>query len=625
MSYNPAVPIEYFDVIFIDECHRSIYSDWRPVLEYFDAFLVGLTATPDNRAFAFFERNLVYEYGQAQAVADGVNIDYDVYRVRTQITQAGSKVERGNMLWYRNKQTREPTYEQLTDDLLYEGRHLDCDVMTPDQIRTVITAYKDALFTELFPGRREVPKTLIFAKHDAHAEDIVKIVREVFGKGNDFAQKITYRVTGAKPEELINRFRVSYNPRIVVSVDMISTGTDIKPLEVLFFMRPIKSRTFFEQMKGRGSRVMRDEEFRLVTPDGGSKVRYILFDAVGVTEGLKTDTPPLERKASVSLGTLMKSVAHGNYSDDNLLSLAGRLGRLIKRVTPDDYEELKNLTGGTLQDLADGLLRAIDYDWQVVRAREISAQEDPHVSAVEEAALQLAQEATEAFRLPDVRDLILLLQRRDKQAIDDISLDRVTDQGFDEAQARQKIASFRALMEKNKDKIDLFELILNRPPGSSLTESVQSVARAIKIPTLGLNNAKIDDVWRAYQKLEGARVRGAGARRLLTDIIALMRYTMQRETDDTVILQPYQDIVNLRFQRWLAEQERLRGQPFTTEQLWWLDRICQRVVTNLQCKESDLDGGPAYDKGGRIAAAQAFGGEQALTKIMRELNERLVA
>jgi type I restriction enzyme R subunit len=624
VSYNPALPVEYFDVIFIDECHRSIYSEWRPALEYFDAFLVGLTATPENRAFAFFKRNLVYEYSQAQSVADSVNVDYDVYRLKTKITEQGSKVERGNVLPYRNKQTRERIYETLGDDLIYEGRHLDRDVMTPDQIRTVIRAYKDVLFTELFPGRSEVPKTLIFAKNDYHAEDIVGIVREEFGKGNDFAQKITYR-SGGKPEELINQFSHRYNPRIAVSVDMISTGTDVKPLEVLLFMRPIKSRTLYEQMRGRGCRTIQDDEFNLITPSSGSKTRYILFDAIGVTEGLKSDNPPLERRPSVSTEDLMKQVANGNYGDATMLTLAGRLGRLVKYVTPDDYETLEKLTNGTLQELAEGLLTSLDYDAQLARAQQISGQEDPAASILEEAALQLAQEATQAFKSQELRDLILQLQRRENQAIDDISLDIVTNQGFNEEQARQDIVSFRARMEENKEKIDLFDLALSRPIGTSLTESIQSVARAIEIPTIGLNRNGIDRTWRAYQKLEAARVRGAGTRRLMTDIIALIRYTMQRETDESVILEPFQNTVNRRFAQWIAEQERLRQQAFSAEQHWWLDRIRDRIATDLQCEERDLDGGSGFDKGGRLGAANAFGSEQELKAILRELNERLVA
>ena len=124
----------------------------------------------------------------------------------------------------------------------------------------MLETFRDRLFTEIFPGRSEVPKTLIFAKDDAHADEIVQIAREVFGKGNDFAAKITYKATGKKADELIAAFRNSYNPRIAVTVDMIATGTDVKPLECVFFMRSVKSRTYFEQMKGRGVRVIDDTD-----------------------------------------------------------------------------------------------------------------------------------------------------------------------------------------------------------------------------------------------------------------------------------------------------------------------------------------------------------------------------
>lgn len=597
VSYNPAVPIEYFDVIFIDECHRSIYSEWRPVLEYFDAFLVGLTATPENRAFAFFERNLVCEYLPAQAVTDGVNVDYELYRLRTKITEQGSVVERGNLLIFRNKQTRERTYEILEDDLIYEGRHLDRDVVAPDQIRTVLTAYKDALFTQLFPGRWVVPKTLIFAKDDKHADDIVRIVRQVFDAGNDFAQKITYRTYGARPEELISRFRVNYNPRIAVSVDMISTGTDIKPLEVLLFMRPIRSRTLFEQMKGRGCRTISADEFRTITPDADGKKYFVLFDAVGVTEGLKTDNPPLERKPTTPLEILMERVARGEADEDELISLAGRLARYNKLTTAEDQVEVSRLTGGTLADLAENLLMAVDYDQQVARAREMTGLADPPASAIEAAAQQLRQEASQPFISPVLRDLVRLIRSRDKQAIDDLSSDQVLFQDFDRERAKQEISSFRVLMEQNKDEIALFELALKpRPAGTTLAESIQSIARDIKTPTMGLSTEGIDRIWRAYQQLEGDRVRGAGAKRQLTDIIKLIRYTMERETNSSVILEPFESQVNRNFEDWLAEQERLRGQPFNENQRWWLDRIRERVITDLQCEPRDLDRDPGFSK-----------------------------
>ncbi len=285
IEYNPAISIETFDFIITDECHRSIYNLWRQVLEYFDAFIIGLTATPNKQTFGFFNQNLVMEYGHEQAVADGVNVNYDFYRIETEITESGSKVDAGYYVDKRDRETRAVRWERLDEDLAYGANQLDRDVVAMDQIRTVVRAFQDKLFTEIYPGRTEVPKTLIFAKDDSHAEDIVKIAREEFGKGNEFAQKITCKTTGKKPEDLIAEFRNSYFPRIAVTVDMIATGTDIKPLEVVLFMRSVRSRTFFEQMKGRGVRVISEDDLRAVTPDAKTKDHFIIVDAVGGLRG----------------------------------------------------------------------------------------------------------------------------------------------------------------------------------------------------------------------------------------------------------------------------------------------------------------------------------------------------
>jgi len=250
-----------------DECHRFIYNLWRQVLEYFDAFLIGLTATPSKQTLGFFNQNLVMEYSRERAVTDGVNVDGEVYCIRTQVTEKGSTVDAGYWVAHRARLTREERWEQLDEELVYSARQLDRNVVTPDQIRTVIRTYRDRLFSEIFPGRTKVPKTLIFAKDDNHAETIVDIVREEFGKGNDFCQKITYKVSGKTPEELIAEFRNSYDPRVAVTVDMVATGTDIKPLEVLLFLRDVKSRVLFEQMLGRGTRVIKPNDLQIVSSD----------------------------------------------------------------------------------------------------------------------------------------------------------------------------------------------------------------------------------------------------------------------------------------------------------------------------------------------------------------------
>ena len=255
----------------------------------------------------------------------------NVATTSTALKQRSPKRKQGGAGFYidkRDKLTRQVRWEVLEDDVEYTASQLDRDVVAPDQIRTIIRTFKEKLFTEIFPGRTEVPKTLVFAKDDSHAEDIVHIIWEEFGKGNEFCKKITYKTTGEKPEDLIASFRNSYNPRIAVTVDMISTGTDIRPLECLLFMRDIKSRVYFEQAKGRGTRTISDTDFRAVTPDAAAKTHFVIVDAVGVCENDKTDSRPLERKMTVSFDKLIESVALGVRDTDTITSWrkAGQAG-----------------------------------------------------------------------------------------------------------------------------------------------------------------------------------------------------------------------------------------------------------------------------------------------------------
>ncbi|HET7038104.1 MAG TPA: DEAD/DEAH box helicase family protein, partial [Thermomicrobiaceae bacterium] len=393
VAYNPAIPIETFDVIVIDECHRSIYNLWRQVLEYFDAFLVGLTATPAKQTFGFFNQNLVMEYAHPQAVADGVNVDFTIYRIRTQITEQGATVEAGTWIDRRDRRSRKVRWEQLDDELTYSAAALDRDVVAEDQIRTVIRTFKERLFSEIFPGRSEVPKTLIFAKDDSHADDIVQIVRDEFGRGNDFCQKITYRTatarivtseigpdgaprevvtykaSGVRAEDLLSAFRNAYNPRIVVSVDMIATGTDVKPLEIVMFLRAVKSRNYFEQMLGRGVRVINPTDFQAVTPDARHKSHFVVIDCVGVTEQELVDMPSLERQPGVAFGKLLNVVAYGNSSPDVVSTLAGRLARLDRTLEEPERRSLAALAGMDLQAIVRGLVAALDPDRQLEEAR----------------------------------------------------------------------------------------------------------------------------------------------------------------------------------------------------------------------------------------------------------------
>ena len=230
VDYNPAVPIETFDVVIVDECHRSIYGLWRQVLEYFDAFIVGLTATPTKQTFGFFNQNLVMEYTpraggrrRGQRRLRRLPDPHRDHRARAARSTPGSSTA------FRDRQTRQRALGEAR-----RGRR-----PTAPRRSTARSSPRTRSAPSSAPSRtgcsprssraaREVPKTLIFAKDDTHADDIVQIVREEFGKGNEFAAKITYKTTGRKPDELIAAFRNSYNPRIAVTVDMIATGTDVQ-------------------------------------------------------------------------------------------------------------------------------------------------------------------------------------------------------------------------------------------------------------------------------------------------------------------------------------------------------------------------------------------------------------
>jgi type I restriction enzyme, R subunit len=367
VAYNPAVPPETFDVIVVDECHRSIYSIWRQVLEYFDAYLIGLTATPASHTYGFFNQNLVMEYPHEQAVADGVNVDFEVYRIQTRITEKGSTVEAsdGVQLGMRDLATREVRWETPDEDLSYEGKDLDRAVVAKDQIRLIARTFRDRLPTEIFPGRKEVPKTLVFAKDDSHAEDIVEIFREEFGCGNEQCQKITYKTTGAAPRDLIQAFRNNYYPRIAVTVDMVATGTDIRPIEIVLFMRMVKSRVLFEQMKGRGVRIIDPNELKAVTPDASAKTHFVIVDCVGMTETKLSDSRPLERNKTVPLKALLDHVAMGGTDPDRLSSLASRLARLDKQCGPEEDAAKRLLT-----DVVSLVRFALHQDEELVPYRE---------------------------------------------------------------------------------------------------------------------------------------------------------------------------------------------------------------------------------------------------------------
>ena len=628
VAYNPAVPIESYDMIIVDECHRSIYGVWRQVLEYFDAFLVGLTATPGIQTFAFFDQNLVMEYGHAQAVADRVNVDFDVFRIRTEIGETGSIVPAGFVTEFRDRETRQKRLDRVDEDLDYDPVDLDRRVVAPDQIRTVVRTLRDSLPT-IFGDRerrddgllRHVPKTLIFAKDDSHADDIVQIVREEFALGNEGAVKITYRSgeSGNKPEDLLQRFRTDYQTRIAVTVDMIATGTDVKPIECVVFMRMVRSRNFFEQMKGRGVRVIHSDDLRRVTPDATAKDRFVIVDAVGVTDAGLHDTVPLERQHHVSFDRLLNLIGVGSVEPDVVSSVASRLARLDHRITADDRAEVESVAGVGISELVRGITDALDPDRQYAAAAAAAGVDDPTPEQVADAGKRLIAEALKPLAgNPELREKLVEVRRSYEQVIDSASRDRVISEGFSVDavdRARGQVDSWRQFIEEHKDEITALEVPYRQPYGGGLTyDDIKELANAIGRPP---HRWTPDALWQAYETLDASKVRGSG-RRVSTDLVSLVRYALGNADE----LVAYPDLVNERFEAWLHQQKGA-GTSFTDDQINYLGLIRDHLSASLSIAPADLQNPPFSTHGGLGRARQLFGND--LGSLLDELTQTLAA
>ncbi len=628
VAYNPAVPIESYDLIIIDECHRSIYGVWRQVLEYFDAFLVGLTATPGVQTLGFFEQNLVMRYTHEHAVADKVNAQFEVFRIRTEITESGGTVPAQFVTEFRDRETRTISLKKVDADIDYDATQLDKRVVAPDQIRTVVRTLRDSL-PVMFKDRERgddgllqyIPKTLIFAKDDSHADDIVQIVREEFVLDNEGAVKITYRSGegGDKPEELLRRFRNDFKTRIAVTVDMIATGTDVKPIECVVFMRLVRSRNFFEQMKGRGVRVMERDHLRLVTPDAEAKDRFVIVDAVGVTELDLHDTVPLERKRGVSFDRLLNLIGVGSVDPAVVSSAASRLARLDRRMTEQDRADVEDLAGIRLADLVRGMVDALDPDRQHALAAEDAGVDDPTPEQVAAAGAKLIQEAV----LPlasnaALRQKLIDVRRSYEQVIDTASKDQVISDEFSlEARdlAMSRIESWQQFIDNNKDEITALDVLYSQPYGSGLTYTeIKELANAIEKPPYRWTP---DSLWKAYETLDKSKVRGSG-HRVSTDLVSLVRYALG-EADELVA---FPDLVNDRFEAWLLQQSNA-DRSFTADQARFLELIKDRIATNLGIEPSELTAPPFSTQGGLGKARQLFGDK--LDALLDELTAALAA
>jgi Type I site-specific restriction-modification system, R (restriction) subunit and related helicases len=642
--YNSKYPPEFFDIIIIDECHRSIYNVWQQVLDYFDAFLIGLTATPDSRTHAFFKQNIVSEYTHEQAVLDDVNVGrVGTYVIETQIGSKGSIILK-QTVEKRNRLSRKKRWEQLDENLDYKPSQLDRDVVNLSQIRNVIREFKQKVLEEMFPRREEVPKTLVFAKTDSHADDIITIIREEFGEGNEFCKKITYAAT-EDPKTVLNQFRNGYNPRIAVTVDMIATGTDVKPIECLIFMRDVRSKSYFEQMLGRATRTLDYENLHRVSPSATQrKLGYVIVDAVGVTKSQKTTSRQLERKPTISMKDLMMSVAMGAHDDDTLTTIANRLVKLDKLMNASEKNEFMMLCqnegivlGTTIENdvtvpcpetlispisIATTLLNAFDEDVIVEVAQtkyELNNSEQVTDEQYKQISEQMAIAASAPFNNPKLRGFIENIRKSQEQIMDNENIDEVTFSGWDSEhaeKAEEVVNTFSQFIEEKKNSISALEIIYSQSYRSRpLTlKMVEELHAALQAAPYHLTNEKL---WAAYSIHQPEKVRKKSVVNKLADIVSLIRFQLGQTKE----LHPFSDEVNLRFRDWIMEKNAGYGQ-FTEEQTEWLRMIRDHIATSMSITIDDFDYTPFDTRGGRGKFYQLFGNEYE--HILNEMNYTLV-
>jgi type I restriction enzyme, R subunit len=625
--YDAKLPMEFFDFIVIDECHRSIYNLWKQVLEYFDSFQIGLTATPDNRTFGYFKQNIVSEYTHQQAVVDGVNVGYNIFLIETDITKKGSKIWKGEFVDHREKLTRKKRWDQLDEDLVYSSKKLDDEVVNPNQIRTVIRNFKDHL-PDMFPerfsenGEFEVPKTLIFAKTDSHADDIIQIVREEFGEENRFCKKLTYK-TDEDPKSILAQFRNAYHPRIAVTVDMIATGTDVKPLECLLFMRDVKSRNYFEQMKGRGTRTISLDDLRKVSPAARfTKDHFVIVDAIGVTKSLKTDSRPLEKKPSVPLKDLLGAIAVGVRDDDLFSSIANRLIRLEKQITEKEkivFSEKAN--GKSIPQVVKELLNA--YDPDIVEDVRIKIESEFAGAPPEIKDSEFNRRTTELIEIAastftgSLNTYIENVRKAHEQVIDDINRDKVVFAGWDKenkSNAAELVESFKLWIETHKNEIVALQIFYSQPyRRREITfKMMKELADHLIIdkPLLAPLN-----IWQAYTQLE--KVEGSPRNEMIA-LVSLIRKLVGIDKD----LTSFEKTVDKNFREWVFKKQ-AGTLKFNEAQMNWLRMIKDHIATSIHIDYNDLEYTPFDALGGKGKMWQLFGDE--CERIIEELNEVLAA
>lgn len=573
---NPNLPPDFFDLIIIDECHRSIYGSWRQVLNYFSsAKMIGLTATPAPETFAFFNNNRIVNYTLEKSIADGVNVDYRVFRIKTQATEDGGAILEGERIKRVTRYNGEVKNVKTDEAKTYTSTELNRSIVNPAQIKLILETYRDAVYTQMFndpprePNMDYLPKTLIFALNDNHASNIVKIAKEVFGKENDeqFVQKITY--SAGDSNELIRRFRNDKEFRIAVTVTLVATGTDVKPLEVVMFMRDVESESLYVQMKGRGVRTIGDEQLRNVTPNAYSKDMFYLVDAVGVTESIKTVSRPgtEPQPHMASLKELLEKITHGNVDDDYLRTLAGRLSRIYNKCNDKQRIQFAELALADMKDIAVNIYNALESGL-------LPVYKDINEPNLERKALVAA-----LAHHPAAREYLLILNAGFIEILQP-GEDMLIFSGFSLEEASETTKAFETYVNEHKDEIEALRIIYNNQ-GEPLTYAMlKELELKLKYANSKFNSTLL---WNTYAIIKPELVTKFTTKEekdALTNLIQLVRFVYNQIPR----LESLYPTANSFFNLWCGK----RGRDITDTQKNILKQIINYIVSNGTCTIKDI-------------------------------------
>lgn len=607
LTGNLQLPPDFFDIIIIDECHRSIYGNWRRVLDYFStAKLIGLTATPVPETMAFFNNNRVVNYTLERSIIDGVNVDSRVYRIKTQATENGGAILKGDKLKRVTRYTGKVEIIKNEETRNYTKEELNRSIINPAQIKLVLETYRDAVYTEMFidPQREPImdylPKTLIFALNENHATNIVRIAKEVFGRTDDkFVQKITY--SSGDSNELIRQFRNDKEFRIAVTCTLVATGTDVKPLEVVIFMRDVASAPLYIQMKGRGVRTIGDDQLRNVTPNAFSKDCYFLVDAVGVTEHDHTVSGPSDDTSqTITLKRLLELLTHGNVKDEYLRLIASKLSRIYSKANQKQREKFMDLAHADMREISSNIFDVLEKGIL-----------PPYIS-IDEPNNERKGLVIPLTHHPEARQYLLILAAGFIETLQP-GEDTLISKGFSQEEATEVTTAFEEYCKENRDDIEALRMIYNNE-GEPLTYSLlKDLENKLKLAN---NKFQTSRLWNCYSIVNPQSVKKYTTKEekeALTNIIQLVRYA-NHQIDTLESLYPS---AQQRFNLWYGQVQR----SVTESQIAIVRQIVDYIASNGACTIKDIIDD---DKTRAAQLIKAFGGKIKVDEALASLSKFLL-